>query len=140
MTTPPRSLGRMLNFATAAATRASNELLAEHDLPLAQWVILSGLWRQDGQQISDLSVWSGHNPPATSRIVGRMEARGLVERRAVRDDGRAVRVHLTTKGQSLSGLIDFYKQVNTRLLKGFSDAETAALFDMLARVTDNAAK
>jgi DNA-binding MarR family transcriptional regulator len=140
MATPPRSLGRMLSFATGATTRVSNDLLAEHDLPLAQWVILSALWRQDGQQISDLSAWSGHNPPATSRIVGRMEAKGLVKRKAADGDGRAVGVHLTEKGHSLNGLIDFYRQVNAKLLDGFSESEADTLFDMLARVTENARK
>lgn len=134
----PRSLGQVLTFATAAAASMSQELLSEHGLTLAQWVILSALWRQDGMLISEIADYTGNNAPAASRIIDRMEEGGLVKRVPSPDDKRVVRVHVTEIGCSHSHLSDFYERVNARLLKGFSDSEAEMLFDLLRRVDTNA--
>ncbi|MCY0152924.1 MarR family winged helix-turn-helix transcriptional regulator [Hoeflea alexandrii] len=59
----PRSLGQVLSFATGATVSMCQDMLAEHDLTLAQWVILSALWRQDGMLISEIADYSGNNAP-----------------------------------------------------------------------------
>lgn len=132
------SLGRLLNFAAGSCNRLSNELLSEHDLMLAQWVILSALWRTDGMLVNDLARYTGNNDPAASRIVDRMVKKGLVRRRADRRDRRQVRVFLSSKGRSLAPLLDFYQSINDALLDGFSKSEAQLLFDMLERVDTNA--
>ena len=132
------SLGRLLNFAAGATNRLCQTLLADHDLLLAQWVILSALWRQDGLLISDLARYAGSNPPAACRIVDRMVKNGIVRRRSDQGDARAVRVYLTKKGLGLNTLQDFYLSVNEHLLKGFSKTEKHALFSMLERIIENA--
>jgi DNA-binding MarR family transcriptional regulator len=91
----PRSLGQVLSFATGATVAMCQDMLAEHDLTLAQWVILSALWRQDGMLISVIADYSGNNAPAASRIIDRMEEGGLVKRVPSPDDKRVVRVHVT---------------------------------------------
>jgi DNA-binding MarR family transcriptional regulator len=113
-------------------------MLAKHDLTLAQWVILSALWRQDGMLISEIADYTGNNAPAASRIIDRMEEAGLVKRVPSPDDKRVVRVHLTDHGRSLSHLSDFHERVNARLLQGISVSEAELLFDLLGRVDANA--
>jgi len=134
----PDSLGRLLNFAAGGCNQMCNALLAPHGLTLPQWVILSALWREDGMQVAELGRWNGTNLPAVSRLLDRMEASGLVVRRADPEDRRAVRVFLTDRAAAMRDLVDFYRDVNDRLLAGFSDAETAQICDMLARVAANA--
>jgi len=134
----PASLGRLLNFAAGATTRMCQARLAEHDLSLAQWVILSALWRRDGQSVSDLARWSGNNAPAASRIIDRMAERGLITRSADAEDRRSVRVWLTDAGRAHEGLRGFYEEVNAVLTAGLSAAETQVLFDLLERVLENA--
>jgi DNA-binding MarR family transcriptional regulator len=134
----PRSLGRLLNFAAGGCNQMCNAMLAPHGLTLPQWVILSALWREDGMHVAELARWNGTNLPAVSRLLDRMAAAGLVVRRADPQDRRAVRVFLTDRAVGMRDLMDFYRNVNDRLLAGFSDAEAARLFDMLARVADNA--
>lgn len=134
----PRSLGRALNFATAAMNRACQEMLEPHGLMLAQWVILSALWRSDGLAVSQLAHYTGNNLPASSRIVDRMVRSGLVTRRADPSDRRTVRVHLTEAGRDLRHLSGFHEQVNARLMAGFTPSETDFLFEMLERVLANA--
>ncbi|MEQ8827888.1 MAG: MarR family transcriptional regulator, partial [Parvibaculum sp.] len=82
----------MLNFAAGASTAMCQEMLSEHDLTLAQWVILSALWRQDGMLINEIADYSGNNAPAASRIVDRMEEAGLVQRVPSDSDKRVVLV------------------------------------------------
>jgi len=134
----PPSLGQVLTFATSATGAMCQNMLAKHDLTLAQWVILSALWRQDGMLISEIADYTGNNAPAASRIIDRMEEAGLVKRVPSPDDKRVVRVHLTDHGRSLSHLSDFHERVNARLLQGISVSEAELLFDLLGRVDANA--
>jgi DNA-binding MarR family transcriptional regulator len=136
--TRPKALGRYLNFASGASTAMCQDMLSEHGLTLAQWVILSALWRQDGMLISEIADYSGNNAPAASRIIDRMEEAGLVKREPSEDDKRVVRVYLTDHGRSFDHLSDFHERVNARLLKGLSERETETLFDLLERVDANA--
>lgn len=134
----PRSLGRALNFTAGAATAMCQDMLAEHDLTLAQWVVLSALWQRDGLSVGDLVQYTGNNAPAISRILDRMEQKGLVRREASAEDRRAIQVHPGPAAASLEHLRRFWEDVNARLLDGLSDQETAKLFDLLARVEANA--
>ncbi|WP_420408919.1 MarR family winged helix-turn-helix transcriptional regulator [Hoeflea sp.] len=134
----PKALGRVLNFAAGASTAMCQDMLADHGLTLAQWVILSALWRQDGMLISEIADYSGNNAPAASRIVDRMEEAGLVQRVPSENDKRVVLVCLTDHGRSYEYLSDFHEQVNRRLLKGLSEEEADRLFELLARVDANA--
>ncbi|MEQ8479990.1 MAG: MarR family transcriptional regulator [Hoeflea sp.] len=134
----PKALGRVLNFAAGATTAMCQDMLSEHGLTLAQWVILSALWRQDGMLINEIADYSGNNAPAASRIVDRMEEAGLVQRVPSDSDKRVVLVCLTDRGRSYDHLSDFHERVNARLLKGLSDEEADQLFELLARVDANA--
>ncbi|MBU4530145.1 MAG: MarR family transcriptional regulator [Hoeflea sp.] len=134
----PCSLGRILTFATAATGAMCQEMLARHDLTLAQWVILSALWRRDGMLVSEIADYSGNNAPAASRIIDRMVEGGLVTREPALDDKRAVRVNLTPHGWSLKHLEDFHERVNALLLAGISPEETETLIRLLNQVDANA--
>jgi len=138
MPTYLESLGRLLNFSTSGCNQICNKLLEKHDLSLPQWVILSALWREDGMLVSELAVYSGNNLPAASRVVDRMEKTGLVKRQNDMHDRRSVRIFLTNKSKKLSLLVNFYQEVNTKLMKGFTKKEEELLFRMLERIIENA--
>lgn len=128
----------MLSFASGASTSMCQDLLSSHGLTLAQWVILSALWRRDGMLVSEIAEYSGNNAPAASRIVDRMEEGRLVMRVPSEEDKRVVLVYLTEQGRSLDHLKNFYETVNQRLLKGLSREDADMLFDLLERVEANA--
>ena len=136
--TPPRSLGRALNYATGGCNTMCNAMLASHGLTLPQWVVLSALWRQNGLLVSEIADYTDNNGPAVSRILDRIEEKGLLVRRADPNDRRAVRVLLTDKGKALGHLGTFHRDVNARLLDGISEDEAALLFNLLERVEHNA--
>lgn len=136
--TPPLSIGRSLNFTAGRMNALCQHLLDPHDLTLPQWVILSCLWRDGEMTVGALSDLVGSRLPATSRIVDRMEDRGLVLRRRHATDGRAMIVTLTKKGQALNYLSDFHEKINAALFADFSKEDQDRAFDLLSRLQANA--
>lgn len=132
------SLGRLLGFASKSCSDLAEKRLAQHDLTLQQWVLLTALWRRDGLTVGQLATYYRATEPSTSNLVGRMEAKGLVRRALNPEDRRQVRVLLNEKGRSLSHLLGFYEEINEILLQGFTADERKALVAMLERVLANA--
>jgi DNA-binding MarR family transcriptional regulator len=132
------SIGRMLSFAMRSCSDLSEQRLAEHDLTLPQWVLLTALWRGDGLTVGELAAYCRSTEPTTSNLIARMEAKGLLERRHGVEDRRQVRIHLTRKAKALSGLIDFYNEINDAVLSDFTEKEKKAFVSMLERATANA--
>jgi DNA-binding MarR family transcriptional regulator len=69
-----------------------------------------------------------------------METRGLVTRITDSDDRRGTKVRCTEKGEAFRHLSDFHETINAAALDGFAADEVGLFFDMLDRVTRNAAK
>jgi DNA-binding MarR family transcriptional regulator len=134
------SIGRRLNFATSAVDALTAELLREHDLSPVQWVALSVLWRRDGITVNALAAYMRATAPATSRLLGRMEERGLIERRTVDEDRRILQIRLTKKGWDLEHLRDLHEVVNNLVMDGLTASERTALSAGLERIAANAAK
>lgn len=114
------------------------QLLDPYELSLPQWVILSCLWRESELTIGALSELVGTGLPATSRIVDRMEGRGLVYRRKHETDGRIMVVILARKGHELMHLSDFHERINAALFDGFSKEDRERSFELLLRMQRNA--
>ena len=74
--------------------------------------------------------------PALSRLVARLETRGLLARREAEDDARAVVVCLTDAGTALIGraLVIHARVVHEALTSKFSETERAALLQTLSQV------
>jgi DNA-binding MarR family transcriptional regulator len=135
---PPRSIGRLLNFATGRMNALCQRLLEPHDLSLPQWVILSCLWREGPLTVGALAELIGTGLPATSRIIDRMAERGLVERRRDTTDRRVIVVTVTDRGRELDHLANFYHRINDVLLDGFDERERMLVFELLLRMQRNA--
>lgn len=135
--TVPRSIGRQLNFAAGAGSAVATRLLEPHGLSLAQWAVLSVLWRNGDMNIKDLAQLTGNAPPATSRIVDRMIAAGLLKRTQDAQDRRAVTIALSDQGEGMRSLMTIFETVNEVMLGNLSKAEEQTLFDLLARVEAN---
>src|SRR5437588_7561158 len=79
------------------------ELEAEYGLTLSPLEVLERLAASAGRslRLSGLATGCGLSLSRVSRIVDALEARGLVERRAVEADARAVEGHITDAGLEL---------------------------------------
>lgn len=105
MTTESRT--RLANEAWEAMFRAQATLAREFELagewgdfPSREYGVLYALAGEpDGLRITDLIDDALLTQAGVSRLVARLEKRGLVERRLDPDDGRATRIALTADGR-----------------------------------------
>jgi DNA-binding MarR family transcriptional regulator len=72
-----------------------------HGMTRAQWTILINLERQPGLLQKELAEVLEVEPITVARLVDRLEARGMVERRADPNDRRCWRLHLTDASRPL---------------------------------------
>lgn len=87
--------------------------------------------------VGELASYYRQGNMVLTRILDRMADAGYVSRKPDPDDRRVVRVFLTRKAKELSHLLDFYRDINKTLLKGFTEQEQATLFELLERVIAN---
>ena len=82
-----------------------------------QTAILRVLVAREGARLTDLAALSGISPSAMTRVLEKLEARGLVERvRGTHDDGRAAMVRITAAGRRTRKLLDELMRSRTRTI------------------------
>lgn len=95
-----------LLYLLAAASDAASAQFHTHvraqQLRVVEWRVLCCLNEGNGQMITRLAKVALYEQSRMTRIIEKMEDRGLVERRPDPDDGRRVRVHLTQEGKNIS--------------------------------------
>ncbi|MNW02662.1 Transcriptional regulator SlyA [compost metagenome] len=73
-----------------------------------------------------------------TRLLDKLESRGLVARVADPDDRRALNIHLTEAGAAIWADIDQCgRRVRERAMAGLSDSDREQLYRLLEQVRDN---
>lgn len=104
-------------------------------LTRAQAIILSRLSRQPGLSQNEMAAICEVEPISVGRLIDRLEARGLVERRADPSDRRIRRLHLLPAAEPLLAEIDFYRNQLNSEFERLLPAEThEALIDALVQI------
>ena len=84
-----------------------------------QTAILRVLVASEGARLTDLAALSGITPSAMTRVLEKLEARGLVERvRGAHDDGRAAIVRVTPAGRRTRKALDQLMRSRTQTIMG----------------------
>ena len=84
-----------------------------------QTAILRVLVAGEGARLMDLAALSGITPSAMTRVLEKLEARGLVERvRGTHEDGRAAIVRVTAAGRRTRKLLDELMRSRTKTILG----------------------
>lgn len=126
-------VGRMLRTEADRRARA-------HGMSRAQWVILLRLDRQPGLTQKELAELLEVEPITVARLVDRLEALGLLQRRADPADRRVWRLHLLPAAapvlDELEGDRDeLVDQLTARMDPGTVATVTAALLQMRASLS-----
>lgn len=101
--------------------------------PGAQALALVALGNRGGRTLSEFAVATGTGQAATTTLVRRMEAQGLVERRPDENDARYQRVRLTAPGRDARDEVyAMISGLNAALEEGFSAEEIAVVDRFLA--------
>lgn len=80
----------------------------------------------------------GTDTAGMTRLLDRLEEKGLIRRGRRPGDRRAVVIELTDGGQALHPRVaPVFDQVSARLTAGFTPAERATISDLLQRMIDN---
>ena len=117
---------------------AAGALLATLGLHSGQEMILMQLWREDGQSQKTLAQSLGIQAPTVTKMLQRLEAIGVITRRASSTDGRSMNAFLTDKGRDLKPKVHaLLEQLEQRTTTDLSDAEVKLLHGLLARVVNN---
>jgi MarR family transcriptional regulator for hemolysin len=106
----------------------------------AQGVILARLARQPGMTQNEMAGLCEVEPITVGRLVDRLEARGLLERRLDPSDRRIRRLHLLPASEPILKEIQRYKQelfreVTEGLDEATVDLVTSALLKMKSQLT-----
>ena len=108
-----------------------------HDLTFSQYITLKKL-AGEVAGVTDLARAADVNPGAMTRLLDKLEARGLVARKADASDRRALNIHLTPMGVEIWQDINKCGQrVRERAMEGMDDVEREQLTRLLERVRDN---
>ena len=118
--------------------RMAKELAnAGHDLTFSQFIAIKKL-ATGTAGVTDLARAADLNPGAMTRLLDKLEARGILERVADPNDRRALHIHLTNAGKAIWRDIDQCGQrVREAALQGLDTGEREQLLALLERVRDN---
>jgi DNA-binding MarR family transcriptional regulator len=116
-------LERLCVGAVGVTTRALAEATPGFEMTFPQWRALLIIGStQDGVRVSEVARRVGVTLPATSRLIRRLEGRGLLALAADPEDRRATRAQLTDAGQTTRDAILAYRR---RMLDDVSQAVIA---------------
>lgn len=108
-----------------------------HDLTFSQYITLKKL-AEGYASVTDLARAAEVNPGAMTRLLDKLEARGLISREADASDRRALHIHLTPAGLEIwQDINQCGMRVRERAMQGMDDAEREQLTHLLERVRDN---
>lgn len=92
----------------------------------------------EGCLLKDLAEGLGLNNSALTGLAGRMEQKGLVQRRPCEHDGRASRLYLTDLGRSkIESARPLIQELNASMTEGFSTSEKRVILRFLNHLAND---
>ncbi|HXW75720.1 MAG TPA: MarR family transcriptional regulator [Steroidobacteraceae bacterium] len=132
------SVGYLMGRARASLLSRLDAELERFGLTGMQFAVLKHLADGAARTAADLCRFMQYDTGAMTRIVDRLEQRGLLRRERCRDDRRVVLLRVSPTGRAqLPRLMAVAARVLEAHLAGFSPAEIAALKDYLGRMIAN---
>ena len=136
---PDRGIGRLLSRVKMGLQEALDRELAPFDITSAQYVILVNLAHGEADSASELCKGVSYDPGAMTRMLDRLERKGLIRRVRCGDDRRKVILQLTDEGKAVyPKLVAVHVKVLNHFLRNFSKTQAAQLETLLRRMLANA--
>lgn len=133
-------IGRVKSEAASALDQAfsSDPEISPLEVTSAQYLILSMLAQREADSAAQLCKSFSYDAGAMTRMVDRLEAKGLLERRRCPDDRRLINLELTEAGKALFPKMRALAiEVQNRLLRSFSKADAKQLEGYLLRMLES---
>ena len=133
-----REFAFLLNDVARLLRTCADQKARHFGMTRAQWAVLARLQRSEGLKQSELADMLDLQPITLTRLLDRLSANGLIERRPDPDDRRANRLFLTPAAGPLMEHLDLLgEELMTTVLDGIDPAAVRAMIGMLARARDN---
>lgn len=134
-----KNLGFLLKDASRRYVLRFEQHAREISMTLMQCKALVHLAKNEGVSQAKLSELADMEPMMMVRILDRMEADKVLERRPDPDDRRARRLYLTKKSGALLGEVERLVEVTrNEMLAGINKADRDVFMRVLERVHENA--
>jgi len=131
----PALLSRIYVYFQALVERTLSDLEIDDVLRPGMTPVLFALYERDGCIIKDLAERTKRSAAALNSLLGRLEKAGVVALRTCEQDGRAVRVRLTTKGRQIEPRVrELHRRVVAAVEQELAPGEPAQVSGMLRRI------
>lgn len=138
---PRREFAFTLNDVARLLRTFADQQARQFGMTRAQWAVLVRLEHNEGLKQSELAEMLDLQPITLTRLVDRLCASGLIERRPDPDDRRAKRLHLTAQARPLMNrLADLGTEMMGTVLEGFDVNTIEQMIHNLGRVKENLRK
>src|SRR6476659_3940110 len=135
---PRREFAFVLNDVARMLRTYADQRARRLGITRAQWAVMARLEHAEGLKQSELAEMLDLQPITLTRLVDRLCANGMVERRPDPNDRRAKRLHLTPLARPLMDrLAELGHDMMGTVLDGFEAAEIERMTHELARTKEN---
>jgi DNA-binding MarR family transcriptional regulator len=135
-----RTLGYLMHRIVSSIETAVNRRARKHGLRIEEIRVLFRLFARDRQTVGELANETGIDRTTLSRLLTRMQNRGLLRRLRTAEDHRTVRLSLTKKGEELAQERQpTFRDYESIIVRGISPGEVKAFKATLIRMVANAA-
>ena len=134
------SVGYLMRRIMSAVAQAVDREMSDPDGPTyPQWIPLHKLQVGAATTVAELARECLLDAGAMTRLLDRLEAKGLCRRVRSLEDRRVVNIELTDEGRAAAQQVpEILSRVQNEHLAGFSEAEWEQLKSFLRRILDNA--
>jgi DNA-binding MarR family transcriptional regulator len=131
------SVGYLMKRIMLSIVYQADKRLDLHGLTSAQWGPLMRLQTSGGSTVAELARWLQVDAGAMTRLLDRLEKKGLCKRVRSTEDRRVVKVELTPDGEAaIKQVPAVLAEVMNAHLAGFSKSEWIALKTYLQRMLE----
>src|SRR5256885_886809 len=135
---PRREFAFVLNDVARLLRTYADQRARRLGITRAQWAVMARLEQSEGLKQSDLAEVLDLQPITLTRLVDRLCANGMVERRPDPTDRRAKRLHLTPLARPLMDrLAELGQDMMGTVLEGFDVATIERMIGELSRTKEN---
>jgi DNA-binding MarR family transcriptional regulator len=143
---PRKSVGYLLSRVRVETLTAldreleADKRLAPLELSAAQFIIIANLAGAEGpMSASDLCKGISYDAGAMTRMLDRLESKGLIRRNRSAQDRRLMHLELTDEGRAAyPRMREISLTMANRVLRGFTKSEARQLEGFLTRMLENA--
>jgi len=133
------SVGYLINKLAQTIGREIDRRMVDLGLTDAQWKPLLLLQQGACTTAADISRIACHDNGAVTRLLDRLETKGLVRRLRSAEDRRIIKLELTEEGKRIAAEVPkIITHLNNQVLTGFSQDEFLQFRDLLNRALVNA--